>query len=149
MPGHPYRHPKSQLVDNQPTRYYYFIMKRALLAGSVLMSAVLVLIACGGSPAATTTTPIQPTIDMDIEGDDFAKPTITIPVGTTIRWTNLDYGAHTVTSDTGLFDSSALSPAEGELINASFSYTFTEPGTFDYHCSIHPDMTGKVIVESQ
>ncbi len=124
-------------------------MKRALLAGSVLMSAVLVLAACGGSPAATTTTPIQSTVDIDIEDDAFAKPAITMPVGTTVRWTNLDYGAHTVTSDTGLFDSSALSPAEGELINASFSYTFTEPGTFNYHCSIHPDMTGVIIVEAQ
>jgi plastocyanin len=149
MPGHPYRHPKSHLVDNQPTRHYYFKMKRALLARSVLMSAVLVLIACGGSPAATTTIPVQPTVDIDIEGDAFAKPVITVSVGTTVRWTNLDYTYHTVTSDTGLFDSSSLSPAEGELINASFSYTFTEPGTFNYHCSIHPDMTGVVIVESQ
>ncbi len=114
------------------------------------MPAVLVIVACGGSPIATTTTPIQPTIDIDIiEGDAFTKPTITVSVGITVRWTNLDYTYHNVTSDTGLFDSGSLSPAEGELINASFSYTFTEPGTFNYHCSDHPETVGKVIVEAQ
>jgi plastocyanin len=70
-------------------------------------------------------------------------------VGATVRWTNLGYDYHTVTSDTGLFKSHTLRDAETEPINASFSYTFTEPGTFNYYCSIHSEMTGMVIVEAQ
>lgn len=65
---------------------------------------------------------------------------ITVPVGTTVTWTNNDPVAHTVTDvyqawDSGLFE-------EG----GTFSMTFTEPGTYDYYCIPHPMMIGKVIV---
>jgi plastocyanin len=62
-------------------------------------------------------------------------------MGTTVTWTNLDSTVHTVTSGTGAFDSGALGQ------NATFSYTFNSRGTFNYHCTLHPFMTGKVIVE--
>ena len=112
-------------------------------------------------PPVTTTTPPPPTApplrivppltnatQVDIEGASFSKPTVTISVGGTVRWTNLGYDYHVVTSDTGLFESHALKDAETEPINASFSYTFTKPGTFNYYCSIHPETVGKVIVEA-
>ena len=73
----------------------------------------------------------------------FAPNVIIIPVGTTVRWTNDDATNHTVTSDTaGLFDL-ALAPG------ASREYRFDVPGTYTYHCKIHPDMTGKVVVANQ
>ncbi len=65
---------------------------------------------------------------------------ITITAGTAIKWINKDGIVHTVTSDDGLFDS-------GSMVNgATFSHTFNTPGTFQYYCTVHPTMTGKVIV---
>jgi amicyanin len=65
---------------------------------------------------------------------------ITVPVGTTVTWTNNDPVAHTVTDvnqawDSGLFDQ-----------GYTYSMTFTEPGTYDYYCIPHPMMIGRVIV---
>ena len=84
-----------------------------------------------------------------VTNNEFYKPgTINIPRGTTVTWTNNDAEMHTVTSgnlDTGgatgvLFDSGPL--ASGK----TFKHTFSDKGTFDYLCSLHPFMKGKVIV---
>ena len=58
--------------------------------------------------------------------------------GQSITWTNADPIAHTTTSDTKQWDSGALSP------NATFSTTFSQPGTYPYHCTIHPSMVGTI-----
>ena len=73
----------------------------------------------------------------------FAPNVVIIPVGTTVRWTNDGAVNHTVTSDTPLFDSGTMAPG------ASFEYRFDVPGTYPYHCTLHPGMTGKVIVTNQ
>jgi plastocyanin len=65
---------------------------------------------------------------------------LTVLAGQTVTWKNSGLGPHTVTSDTGQFDSGALQAG------GSFSYTFSTPGTFDYSCTIHPTMHGKVTV---
>jgi plastocyanin len=72
----------------------------------------------------------------------FAPSTITLVVGVnnTVAWTNNDYSIHTITSDTGLFNSGLLNNGN------SWTYTFTSPGTYGYHCEIHPFMNGTVIV---
>lgn len=70
----------------------------------------------------------------------FYPQTLHVKVGTTVTWTNMDNVAHTVTSDTGLFNSSLLNHMQ------SFSYTFTTAGTYTYHCTPHPYMTGTIIV---
>ncbi len=88
----------------------------------------------------TSVTTTSLTADITISGFSFQPQTINVTGGTTVTWTNLDAVAHTVTSDTGLFDSGLISPGQ------TFSRTFNEAGTFDYHCSIHTFMTGKVIV---
>lgn len=75
-----------------------------------------------------------------IIGWNYVPETITVSVGTTITWTNTDKGYHTVTSDDSLFDSPLP-------FGQSFSYTFTRPGTFDYHDVVtDPPITGRVIV---
>ncbi|WP_255430754.1 plastocyanin/azurin family copper-binding protein [Candidatus Nitrosopumilus sp. SW] len=72
--------------------------------------------------------------------------TITIFVGDTVQWNNVDTAAHTVTSGsmqdgtTGVFDSSLFMAGE------TFEFTFDKTGTYDYFCMVHPWMTGKVIV---
>ena len=65
---------------------------------------------------------------------------VTINQGKTVIWTNKDFGIHTVTEDQGLFSSKDLRPDQ------TFEYTFDSAGTFDYHCKLHPTMTGKIIV---
>jgi plastocyanin len=77
--------------------------------------------------------------DVTIDNFSFTPATLTIPVGTAVRWTNHDDIPHTVASD--LFKSKALDTDQ------TFSYTFTKPGTYTYFCSIHPKMTAKVIVQ--
>ncbi len=71
----------------------------------------------------------------------FSPASLTIAVGDTVVWTNNDNVVHTVTSTTGVFNSGSLGN------NATFSYIFKSAGTFDYYCTIHPYMTGKVIVQ--
>jgi len=75
-----------------------------------------------------------------IQNMAFNPATITVTAGTTIKWTNKDGVTHTVTSDTGVFDSGNMTA------NATFSFSFQTAGTFQYHCTIHPSMTAKVIV---
>jgi plastocyanin len=70
----------------------------------------------------------------------FGPQVVTVKPGTTVHWTNRDAEAHTVTSNTGAFGSSVLQPG------ASYSFTFAKPGTYHYHCTIHPFMTGMVTV---
>lgn len=80
------------------------------------------------------------TFNVSISGSTFLPGTTTARVGDIIRWTNNDGIPHTVTADGGAFGSATLNPG------AIFSYTATAAGTFSYHCSIHPSMTGTVTV---
>ena len=70
----------------------------------------------------------------------FAPATVTVPVGTTITWTNDDQDAHTVSATGGAFKSAALNNGD------TFRFTFSKPGRYDYICSIHPFMTATVVV---
>lgn len=77
-----------------------------------------------------------------IENFTFTPPTITIPPGTTVTWTNVDDIPHTVVAENHSFRSKALDT------NDSFSFTFAAPGEYSYFCSIHPKMVGKIIVKA-
>ncbi len=92
------------------------------------------------SPQATKTPASVPaTHAVMIQGFAFNQSSITIKKGDTVVWTNKDPVSHTVTGDGGLA-SSNLSP------NGTYSFKFNTAGTFNYHCSIHPSMTGTVTV---
>jgi plastocyanin len=78
---------------------------------------------------------------ISIEGFSFKPNSLTIKKGQVVIWTNNDSVNHTVTAKDGSFTSPALKKGE------TFSYTFNTPGTFNYSCSIHPSMSGTVIVE--
>lgn len=75
-----------------------------------------------------------------IQNFSFQPGDLTVPVGTTITWTNQDGVQHTVTSDNGTFDSNDIMP------NNHFSYTFNQSGNYSYHCKIHPSMHGQIQV---
>lgn len=91
--------------------------------------------------SAPTTTPATAHANVDISGFAFVPPTLTVSVGTTVTWTNNDSSSHTIASNDNLFQSGTLAKS------ATFSHTFGQKGTFNYRCSIHPSMTGKIIVE--
>ncbi len=76
-----------------------------------------------------------------IDNFSFTPQTLTVPVGTKVTWINKDDVPHTVTSDDKFFASHALDTDQ------QFSFTFTAPGTNNYYCSVHPQMTGKIIVQ--
>ncbi|MDA4129748.1 MAG: cupredoxin family copper-binding protein [Thaumarchaeota archaeon] len=74
-------------------------------------------------------------------GQFFAPSTYTVKVGAMVTWANHDGTAHTVTSKgSSLFDSGNI------VTGGTFSYTFTQPGSYDYYCTIHPWMTGTIVV---
>ena len=76
---------------------------------------------------------------VDISGSAFVPQNITVPLGETVRWTNLDSMEHTSTSDTWIWDSGILFSGD------TFDFTFNfDEGTFPYHCSRHSWMTGTV-----
>lgn len=82
----------------------------------------------------------EQTTSVEIKNFLFDPSTITVPAGTTVVWTNLDSAPHTVASTSGIFDSGVMD--KGKI----FSYTFEDPGTYDYYCMLHPNMKAKVIV---
>ena len=75
-----------------------------------------------------------------IRGFAFAPASVTVPVGTTVTWTNSDQDAHTVTATGGAFRSPTLGTGD------TYRFTFTKPGRYDYLCTIHPFMTATVVV---
>ena len=91
--------------------------------------------------AAATTTPKPQNTPLDIANFAFAPPTITVAAGTQVVWTSRDGFEHTVSADNGAFKSDFLDT------NQAFSQLFSTPGTYTYHCSIHPFMKGKIVVQ--
>ena len=81
--------------------------------------------------------------EISIDNFSFGPVALTVAAGTEVTWTNRDDIPHTVvsTDDPKAFKSKVLDT------NDKFSFTFTKPGTYSYFCSLHPKMTGKVIVQ--
>ncbi len=72
----------------------------------------------------------------------FAPTTLTVAKGTRVEWSNASDAPHTVTSDSGTtLASSIIRPSGG-----TFDFTFTQPGTYTYHCTVHHYMKGTIVV---
>ncbi|MHB1325649.1 MAG: plastocyanin/azurin family copper-binding protein [Thermoleophilia bacterium] len=118
-----------------------------IIVGIVLMAVLLFAVsACGGSDSGTTgnvssnTTPEIKSSQVMMKGNQFDPADLTVTVGTTVTWSNTDSVAHTVAATGGAFSSGNLDPG------TNFGYTFNAAGAFDYGCTIHPAMKGKVTV---
>jgi plastocyanin len=93
------------------------------------------------TPVPSTPAPAPVRAAIRISDFAFAPVTITVRVGSGVTWTNRQAEVqHTVTADDGSFASAPLSTS------GSFTHMFTIVGTYAYHCSIHPEMTGRVVV---
>lgn len=94
----------------------------------------------GVSAATTVSAKIIEPSPSNFQTWTFGPGKLTVHVGDTLIWTNTGQANHTVTANNGGFDSGNLAPG------ATFSFTFTKPGTYGYHCTYHPWMKGTVIV---
>ena len=123
-------------------------MNKNILIGSLI--TMLLISGCVGyktetqsSPVPTTTGQTQTSsISVEIKSFAFNPDTINISKGRTVTWTQFDTAPHTIISVNSTFPNSP-SLSKGQ----TYSYTFNETGIFEYYCSIHPSMKGKVIVK--
>src|SRR6266852_8286024 len=116
--------------------------KNVWVAGLATPVMIAMLLLLAGSPSVTATDqPAAANAEVKIDNFSFGPETLTVTVGTTVTWSNRDDIPNTVVSTDGVFKSKVLDTDE------KFSYTFGKAGTFPYFCSIHPKMTGKVIVQ--
>lgn len=99
--------------------------------------AAFVMLFTGTLSAADKTSTEQ----VQIQNFSFIPETVTVHPGTKVVWTNKDPTAHTVTSVDKKFHSRNLKTGQ------QFAFTFKKPGTYNYICSIHPYMKGKIVVE--
>jgi plastocyanin len=116
--------------------------KRLQVTGFVapVMIAVALLVGLSSGIKAQEPPP-PPAAEVKIDNFSFNPATLTVAVGTTVTWTNRDDIPHTVVSTDNVFKSKVLDTDE------KFSYTFSKAGTYPYFCSIHPKMTGKIVVQ--
>ena len=114
---------------------------RLLVAGMAAVMIAIMLLFAGSSVAADADQTSTANTEVKIDNFSFGPQTLTVPVGATVTWTNRDDIPHTVVSTDGVFKSKVRDTDE------TFSYTFTKPGTYPYYCSVHPKMTGKVVVQ--
>jgi len=119
-----------------------------LIAGIAMLAAIaLVVSACGeekittSSTSGSAPTTAEKSSVINISGNKFNPAELTVDVGTTVTWSNGDSATHTVTAPSGAFNSGDMKSGQ------NFGYTFNEPGTYEYGCTIHPSMKGTVIVK--
>jgi plastocyanin len=98
----------------------------------------------GGLTGLALTTSLAAAEDVMVKIDNFTfgPQKLTVKAGTTITWVNQDDIPHTVVATTLAFRSKALDTDD------KFTFTFSTPGTFEYFCSLHPHMTGTIVVEA-
>ena len=117
------------------------IRKSVCIAGLfaiVMIATLLLFVALPGSSAKT---PQPASAEVKVDNFSFGPATLTVAVGTTVIWTNRDDIPHTIVSTDKVFKSKVLDTDE------RFSFTFSKAGTYPYFCSIHPKMTGSVVVQ--
>ena len=107
-------------------------MKRVLLLFALMLTFGSVVTRAADAGTSTTVT---------IDNFVFSPMTIEVPRGTTVTWINKDDIPHVVASTSGKFKSRAIDT------DGQYTYTFTDPGTYEYYCSVHPKMTGKIVVK--
>ena len=118
-------------------------MRKSVSIGAFLAAFGLGIagLGAGAGHVAASAQQKPDTMEVKVDNFTFGPAELTVKVGTTITWTNRDDIPHTVVSTDKVFKSKVMDTDE------KFSFTFSTPGTFPYFCSIHPKMTGKVVVQ--
>ena len=113
-------------------------MTRAIMSSSVLGAVVGSVLAAGVLFAQAD----GPASAVSIDKFTFVPQTLTVKAGTTVTWTNMDDIPHAIAAVSKQFNSKTLDTDD------AYSFTFTTPGSYEYFCSLHPHMTGTVVVEA-
>lgn len=115
-------------------RMYFVPLVIGLTMGVIVVAAAHGRLA-GASPKTAATTEVK------IDNFSFSPVKVTVPAGTTVKWTNRDDIPHTVVSEDNMtFKSQVLDTDQ------AFTFTFRKPGTYRYYCSVHPRMTAEIDV---
>jgi plastocyanin len=104
-----------------------------LVASALLMSTISEMTRAAHAPAAAS---------VQIDNFTFKAPVLTVKPGTIVTWTNGDDIPHTIVSKDGFFKSKVLDTGD------RFSFAFAKAGQFGYFCSLHPHMTGTIVVKA-
>ena len=130
-----------------------FSLRLAVISGVLVFAA-----ACGSNYSSSTPSPAPsptptpapggasssvsiPTGAAVLGTAAFMPDALTVPAGTTVTWTNTDSIPHTSTSDAKGWDSGIVGPGQ------QFTVSLQTPGTYSYHCTLHPGMVGTVVVQ--
>jgi len=112
-------------------------MTRTIARGVLAATfAAAIFLAAAPLPARAAETEVK------IDNFTFSPERLTVKAGTTVTWINEDDIPHTVASSTKAFKSKALDTDD------KYAFTFTTPGVYQYFCSLHPHMTGTIVVEA-
>ena len=123
---------------------------QAILIG--VLAACIAMCGCTGygtqsGPPATTQTQVPGATTVMIQDFAFSPASITVTKGTTVAWVNQDAANHQIINDAqGSITQGALFSSNALQKGASYSFTFDTPGTYPYHCAIHPTMKATVTV---
>lgn len=109
------------------------------MSKSVLHTVLALILVC--SALAVAAFGSDAAAEVKIDNFTMSPKTITVAPGTTVRWTNADDIPHTIVSDDHAFKSKVLDTGD------QFAYTFATAGSYNYFCSIHPHMTGTIVVK--
>jgi len=125
-----------------------------IVAPRFIVGVALTLVAWGGSATPAAASSKAPTLGLsrghvvhtvniiEMNGSFFFQPaSLTIKVGDVVVWRNASAAPHTVTSNTGVFNNPSIL-----MTNQTFRFTFTQAGTFRYHCNIHLYMQATIVV---
>ena len=120
-----------------------------LIAGIALLLSIGSLVEVGSVTTSHAASPVPTPVSMisspscgTASGFCFAPSSATITLGAPVAWSNTTGVPHTATADDGSFDTSTVNPSQTATI------TFSKPGIYAYHCSIHTDMHGTIVVKS-
>jgi plastocyanin len=134
--------PKSAQQEDQNQKGNRTMTKADVsITGLVAIAVMLLLLFAASARVLANDQPSPGNAEVVIDNFSFGPQTLTIAVGATVTWTNRDDIPHTVVSTDGVFKSKVRDTDE------KFSYTFTKVGTYSYYCSVHPKMTGKIVVQ--
>ena len=109
------------------------------MSKSLIHTVLALVLVCSGLAVAAFGS--EAATEVKIDNFTMSPKTITVAPGTTVRWTNADDIPHTIVSDDHVFKSKVMDTGD------QFAYTFATAGTFNYFCSIHPHMTGTIVVK--
>jgi plastocyanin len=117
------------------------MIRKSMWITGLLTTVLVAMLLMATSPGGSAKAPQPTNAEVKVDNFSFGPANLTVAVGTTVTWTNRDDIPHTVVSTDKVFKSKVLDTDE------QFSFTFDKAGTYPYFCSIHPKMTGSVVVQ--